>query len=166
MHLRPRKDRVTLADKYSTHKSQQRPETDLPDTSKLGDHVRPHHDHLRSAIAPVFSIYFPTEVWMMIVSYYPSSISSSNTGHVLCCTSIGTARHGFPEHSGRSSALRSLSQTCNALRTLMLPLLWEEVETCTCKPDTHVPFKAFMEHVLREHCLGLLRTQTLAMHVK
>lgn len=171
MNLRPRTGRKTLAQKYECYRRQLLVGGSASDTLPIT--LPPMHDcesrkhPLRSEFAPVFAGHFPAEVWRMILWYYPHTLPSSNTEHALCLANMSMTGYEPPQGRERYKILRSLSQTCQALRSLMLPLLWEEVETCVRNVgDDHIPFRKFMTYVLREYSVGLLRTPAIAVHVK
>ena len=176
MNLRPRTGRKTLAQKYECYKFRRRllvgvSASDTPPVTPPvhGCESRNPQLRLRSEFAPVFAGRFPAEVWTMIVSYFPHTLPSSNTGHALCRASLSIAEDHAIEGRERYDVLRTLSQTCKDLRSLMLPLLWEEVETCVRNPDSdhaHMCFKRFMAHVLREYSVAISRTPSIAIHVK
>ena len=179
MNLRPRTGRKTLAQTYKCYQFRRRllvamgvgvSDTTPPVPPPVhGCESRKHQLQLRSEFAPVFAVHFPAEVWRMILWYYPHTLPSSNTEHALCLANMSMTGYDPPRGRERYKILRSLSQTCRALRSLMLPLLWEEVETCVRnlgEDHIHIPFRKVMTYVLREYSVGLLRTPAIAVYVK
>ena len=178
MNLRPQTGRVTpVQEKYGSRKLRRQlgagnaldaPLKPLPQAASASGSGTALHQ-FRSEIAPVFAVRFPAEVWTMIVSYCPHTLPSSNTGHALCRASLSIAEDHAIEGRERYDILRTLSQTCKDLRSLMLPLLWQEVETCVRNPDSdhaHMCLKRFMAHVLREYSVAISRTPSIAIHIK
>ena len=173
MNLRSRKGRATLADRYPTYVriSQKSPENNdaSQEPPELEEAVSSSINPLQlsSPLAPVFAIRFPVEIWTMILSYFPLNHPFSSTETALCSLAMNMANYRAPPCEGRCIMLRSLSMTCKALRAVMLPLLWEEVDICARHASSaHVPFRECMAYVLREHSLGLLRTPTVAIYVR
>lgn len=98
----------------------------------------------------------------MIVSYL-SSVAKGVHREVTLYLTIELS-HKWRE---RSDTLRALSQTCRALRDTMLPLLWENVETCSrASEDDDLDMNKLAAYALRQYSLGLLRTPVIAGHVK
>ncbi|KAG6886856.1 hypothetical protein C0992_001978 [Termitomyces sp. T32_za158] len=64
----------------------------------------------------------PNEIWLEILSYFCSvRIPTLKISHAPLLSSLTLER---------THALRALSQTCRAFRTLFLPELWERFEVC------------------------------------
>lgn len=172
MNLRSRKGRSTLAERHPIYVRipQKSPENnDAPqEPPELEEAASPANNaQLSSPFAPVFAIRFPVEIWTMILSYFPPNHPFSSTETALCSLAMNMANYRAPQCQGRCEILRSLSLTCKALRGVMLPLLWEEVDICARHTSSaHVPFRECMAYVLREHSLGLLRTPTVAVYVR
>ena len=163
MELCPQHRQETSAKRSRLVTAQEPTETDLVRNAQI--------NHFKSALAPILAMYFPLEVWMMIISQYSPCAPLVDAEHAICLPNIGTAHQKSPRGQGRCNTLRSLSQTCKALRDLALPLLWEEVETCVHSLDNnfnHVPLHKFTEQVLRERSrsLSLSRTSPIATHVR
>jgi hypothetical protein len=116
---------------------------------------------ITSVNAPFIASRLPPEIWMMIVSCYPT------LQHVLIESSPLVAVELPAKVRMRCRILRALSQTCVTLRQLMLPLLWAEVDTCIHDTDNDtVPHMPFASYVLKKTSLGLIRSPILSNYVK
>ena len=159
MKLRPRKGQAAHTRKSSS--TSRRSTTIKNNPTKRMKRSKARNHPLASLYAPIYPARFPVEVWMMILAHHPYVDGSDNV-EALCM--MGDL---LPEHRERDRILRALSQTCKFLRDLFLPLLWENVETCTRYPQINaVTRNKLVSYILRRHSLGLSRTPVLAGFIK
>ena len=72
-----------------------------------------------------------------------------------------------PISTGRTYALRALSQTCRSWRNLFLPLLWERLESCcsVMDVDSGNRFESNMNSLIRKSAL-VCENPEIASHVR
>ncbi|KAI0093612.1 hypothetical protein BDY19DRAFT_262863 [Irpex rosettiformis] len=160
MKLRPRQGHVSPAT-FSHGSRQSTSVADKPD-KRLAHPRKRKMRQLASAFAPVFNARFPVDVWMIILAYYRKVNGGDNELEDLCVVNDEPLFQSRLRHDN----LRALSQTNKFLRDLVLPFLWEEVETCSSYLDDTVPPDRLAAYVLRQHSLKLVKTPHIASYIK
>lgn len=94
----------------------------------------------------------------MILAYFP-------VPPVQETFAVHSSRVFPPSFRARTRFLRFLTQYSRELRAFFLAYLWKNVEVCTAL-DADLSWRQSVAYSLRRHCLGLVKTRQLAVHVK
>ncbi|KAJ7757467.1 hypothetical protein B0H16DRAFT_665143 [Mycena metata] len=124
---------------------------------------------------PSSVLQLPTEIWLQIFSDSNFLILGSERDGVprslllLDRGKFASSPKTVPlAYLERQEALRTLSQTCRALRAILFTLLWERVQACFDSKNGQTTWHANVANVLLRSCKALVKTENLfiARHVR